>query len=130
MTTSDDSQLTFPSNVSGSGGGGGDGGSSGSSMTKLTMKELLNIEDFHRAAKAKLPRMVYDYYASGSNDMVTLKRNRTAFEGWILRPRVLVDVSKQDLSTTVLGLPVSFPILIAPTAMQSGFPPSLLDILI
>ena len=58
----------------------------------------------------------WDFYAGGSDDEVTLRANRTAFERIRLRPRVLVDVNVCDLHTTVLGTPVSMPILIAPTA--------------
>ena len=61
--------------------------------------------------------MVYDFYASGANGEVTLRENRAAYERITLLPRVLVDVSARDLGTTVLGEPVSMPILIAPTAL-------------
>jgi 4-hydroxymandelate oxidase len=62
--------------------------------------------------------MGYDYYASGANDEITLRENRAAYERITLLPRMLVDVSVRDMSTTVLGEPVSMPILIAPTALQ------------
>src|SRR5215471_141283 len=58
----------------------------------------------------------FDFYAGGSDDEVTLRANRKAFERIRLRPRVLVDVNTCDLRTTVLGTPVSMPILIAPAA--------------
>jgi isopentenyl diphosphate isomerase/L-lactate dehydrogenase-like FMN-dependent dehydrogenase len=61
--------------------------------------------------------MAYDYYASGANDEVTLRENRAAYERITLLPRMLVDVSVRDMGTTVLGEPVSMPILIAPTAL-------------
>ncbi len=57
-------------------------------------------------------------YASGANDEITLRENRAAYERIMLLPRMLVDVSVRDMSTTVLGEPVSMPILIAPTALQ------------
>ena len=60
----------------------------------------------------------YDYYAGGAEDEVTLAANRGAFAEVFLRPRVLVDVSRIDTSTTVLGTPVSMPVLIAPTAFH------------
>eukprot|EP00276_Gloeochaete_wittrockiana_P005662 CAMPEP_0184657084 /NCGR_PEP_ID=MMETSP0308-20130426/16966_1 /TAXON_ID=38269 /ORGANISM="Gloeochaete witrockiana, Strain SAG 46.84" /LENGTH=355 /DNA_ID=CAMNT_0027094487 /DNA_START=120 /DNA_END=1187 /DNA_ORIENTATION=- len=62
--------------------------------------------------------MIYDYYASGAEDERTLAENRTAFDRIQFRPRILIDVSAQDLSTTVLGTRVKFPVLVAPTAMQ------------
>ena len=62
--------------------------------------------------------MGHDYYASGANDEITLRENRAAYERITLLPRMLVDVSVRDMSTTVLGEPVSMPILIAPLALQ------------
>jgi 4-hydroxymandelate oxidase len=62
--------------------------------------------------------MAYDYYASGAEDERTLADNVAAWQRLRLRPRCLVDVSTRDLSTTVLGRPVSMPVLIAPTAFQ------------
>ncbi len=69
-------------------------------------------------ARAKVPRAAFDYIAGGAEDEVTLRRNREAFGHWVLRPRVLVDVSRRDTSTTVLGQRVSMPILVAPTALH------------
>src|SRR5438132_4596052 len=60
----------------------------------------------------------WDFYAGGSDDEVTLRSTRAAFERIRLRPRVLVDISKCDLGTTVLGTGVSMPILIAPMAFH------------
>ena len=65
--------------------------------------------------------MAYDFYASGANDEVTLRENRAAFERITLLPRMLVDVSARDLGTTVLGQPVSMPILIAPAGTPLEF---------
>lgn len=80
--------------------------------------EPVNVFDFEEAARAKLPAMVYDYYAGGAQDEVTLRANRAAFERTCLRYRVLVDVSQRDLATTVLGQRVAMPILVAPTAFH------------
>lgn len=78
----------------------------------------LSVEDFETVARAKLPRMAYDYYAGAAGDEWTLAENRRAFGRWALRPRVLVDVERVALETTVLGTPVAFPIALAPTAFQ------------
>lgn len=78
----------------------------------------ITVEDFERAAERTLPKMIFDYYAGGAGDEWTLRENRRAFDRWVLRPRVLVDVSEVDLRTSVLGQPVPFPILLAPTALQ------------
>jgi 4-hydroxymandelate oxidase len=80
------------------------------------LSRLLTVDDFERAARARLPRTAWDYFRSGAGEERTLRRNRTAFARYQIWPRVLVDVSARDLSTTVLGQRVPFPILIAPTA--------------
>jgi isopentenyl diphosphate isomerase/L-lactate dehydrogenase-like FMN-dependent dehydrogenase len=78
----------------------------------------LTVDEFEEAARGVLPRMVFDYFAGGAGEEWTLAENRRAFERWVLRPRVLVDVADVDLRTTVLGQEVAFPILLAPTALQ------------
>ncbi|XP_042491088.1 peroxisomal (S)-2-hydroxy-acid oxidase-like isoform X2 [Macadamia integrifolia] len=80
--------------------------------------EITNVSEYEAIAKEKLPKMVYDYYASGAEDEWTLRENRNAFSRILFRPRILIDVSKIDLTTTVLGFKISMPIMIAPTAMQ------------
>ncbi|KAL2343387.1 hypothetical protein Fmac_004672 [Flemingia macrophylla] len=84
----------------------------------MRMGMITNVTEYEEIAREKLPKMVYDYYASGAEDQWTLKENRNAFSRILFRPRILVDVSKIDLTTTVLGFKISMPIMIAPTAMQ------------
>ena len=81
----------------------------------LAFTNLLELEDL---ARAKVPRPAFDYIAGGAEDEVSVRRNRDAYGHWALRPRVLVDVSRRDTSTTVLGQRVSMPILVAPTAFH------------
>ncbi|MED6219409.1 hypothetical protein PIB30_035625, partial [Stylosanthes scabra] len=81
-------------------------------------KQITNVNEYESIAKQKLPKMVYEYYACGAEDQWTLKENRNAFSRILLRPRILKDVSKVDLTTSVLGFKISMPIMIAPTAMQ------------
>ncbi|KAF9666730.1 hypothetical protein SADUNF_Sadunf16G0259100 [Salix dunnii] len=80
--------------------------------------EITNIMEYEAIAKQKLPKMAFDYYASGAEDQWTLAENRNAFSRILFRPRILIDVSKIDMATTVLGFKISMPIMIAPTAMQ------------
>ncbi|MFQ5889600.1 MAG: alpha-hydroxy acid oxidase [Gemmatimonadota bacterium] len=80
--------------------------------------ELLNVYDYEAAARAKLPQMVYDYYASGAHDEITLRENHAAYDRIRLSYRVLRDVARRDLGTVVLGQLVSMPILVAPTAFH------------
>ena len=78
----------------------------------------INLREYEALAGSRLDPAVWDYYAGGADDEVTVRENDTAFSRLRLRPRVLRDVSIVDISTTVLGAPVSMPILVAPTAGQ------------
>jgi L-lactate dehydrogenase (cytochrome) len=73
------------------------------------------VEDVRRIAQRRLPRLAFDYIDGGADAEITLRGNVEAFERRTLRPRQLVGVERRDQSTTVLGLPVQTPVLIAPT---------------
>src|SRR5262245_5970672 len=62
--------------------------------------------------------MAWDYYASGADDEQCVRRNCEAFQQIALHYRVLVDVARRDLSTTVLGHRIALPIAVAPTAFH------------
>ncbi|KAH7442234.1 hypothetical protein KP509_03G078000 [Ceratopteris richardii] len=79
---------------------------------------VTNVSEYDALAKERLPKMIYDYYASGAEDQYTLKDNRRAFERIWFRPRILIDVTQVDLTTSILGFKISMPIMVAPTAMQ------------
>lgn len=78
----------------------------------------VNLDDFEPLARAVLPPASFDYIVCGAEDEVTLGRNREAFSRWALRPRMLTGVSAPELATTVLGTPVSMPVLLAPTGFH------------
>ena len=79
---------------------------------------LLNVWDYERAAEERLDPGAFGYFAGGATDEWTLRENVAAFTRWVLRPRVLVDVSAVTTATTVLGTEVSLPVLVGPTAFQ------------
>jgi 4-hydroxymandelate oxidase len=79
---------------------------------------LINLFDYEREAERRMPPSHWGYIAGGANDEVTLGANRAAFDRIVVRYRTMVDVTTRDLCTTVLGTPVSMPVLVAPTAMQ------------
>jgi 4-hydroxymandelate oxidase len=79
---------------------------------------LLNIHDYHRAARARLPKEVLDYYEGGALDEITLRENTAGWERLKLYYHVLAGVGTRDLSTTILGQSISLPIGIAPMAFQ------------
>jgi 4-hydroxymandelate oxidase len=78
----------------------------------------INLDQYEAAARERLPRVVYDYYAGASDDEITLRANRSAFRELFLRPRVLTDVGVVDTVLELLGERLSVPILLAPTAFQ------------
>ena len=80
--------------------------------------EPLNTIDYEELARARLDDNAWEYFRGGAGDESTMRENRSAFERWKLQPRVLIDVTDVDTGTTVLGTPVSAPILVAPVALQ------------
>jgi len=84
----------------------------------MDQRDLVSVFDYEAAAREKLPRTAYDYYRSGANDELTLHENHAAYERIKLKPKVLIDTSKRDLTTTVLGQTLSMPIMVAPTAFH------------
>jgi 4-hydroxymandelate oxidase len=78
----------------------------------------INLRDYELLAETRMDSSAWDYFRGGSDDELTLRANCAAYQRIQLRPRVLVDVSSCELETTVLGTPISMPVLIAPTAYQ------------
>jgi 4-hydroxymandelate oxidase len=80
--------------------------------------DLITLDDFEPLAKERLSHMTYEFIASGAADEVTVRWNREAFQRIALRPRVLQDISRIDTSVALFGVPLAFPILLAPVAYQ------------
>jgi (S)-mandelate dehydrogenase len=81
----------------------------------MKLDQAINVEDLHRMAKRKLPKIIFDYIEGGVEDERGLARNEAAFHRHRLLPRYLVDVSKRDQSATVFGHTYSSPFGISPT---------------
>jgi L-lactate dehydrogenase (cytochrome) len=79
------------------------------------LSRCANVDDLRAAAKRRLPGGVFDYIDGAAEDEITIARNGRAFRDVGLAPRVLRDVSKIDLSTTLLGRPIPAPLALAPT---------------
>jgi len=79
---------------------------------------LLSIADYARAARRILPKDVLDYYEGGALDEITVRENTAGWERLKLYYRVLAGVGTRDMTTTVLGQPISMPIVVAPTAFH------------
>lgn len=82
------------------------------------METLLTLDDAERLAEAAITPEAWSYIVGGAGDERTLRWNREAFSKFRLRYRVLVDVSSVTTETTVLGTPVSMPVLVAPMAFH------------
>jgi L-lactate dehydrogenase (cytochrome) len=78
---------------------------------------ITNIEDLRVLARRRVPKALFEYVDGGSYDELTLRANRTDLDAIRLRQRVMVDTSKRDLTTTMLGEKVAIPVAIAPTGL-------------
>src|SRR5215475_14381909 len=87
------------------------------------MKHITCIEDLRALHKRRVPKAFFDYADRGSYSEQTLRANRDDLQQIKFRQRILVDVSKRDLSTTLLGEPSTRPLILAPVGllgMQHG----------
>jgi isopentenyl diphosphate isomerase/L-lactate dehydrogenase-like FMN-dependent dehydrogenase len=82
------------------------------------LAEMTTAFDFEPVMFANVPLATYNYTAHGDGSEFTLRRNRQAFDWVEIVSRGAVDPAAVDLSTTVLGTPMKFPIMVAPTALQ------------
>ena len=77
--------------------------------------QAVNIVELRRLARRRLPRGVFGYIDGGAEDEVTMHANRAAYRRRRFAPRVLRDMSVVDTGTTLLGRPLSVPLVLAPT---------------
>jgi L-lactate dehydrogenase (cytochrome) len=84
----------------------------------MHLRDCYNFNDFKKLAKKKLPSPIFHYIDGGSDDEVTLNRNTEAFNDCDLIPNVLADVGNIDLSTTVFGKKINFPLFTSATSMN------------
>ncbi len=87
----------------------------------MRIEEAINIEDLHRMAKRRLPKIAFDFIEGGVEDERGLENNRAAFHKHKLLPRYLVDVSKRDQSQTIFGRKFNSPFGISPTGTAGLF---------
>ncbi len=81
----------------------------------MNFKQALNIEDLRAIARQRLPRVAYEFLDRGTEDEVTLRANRSAFERIRFVPRTMVDVSKRSQKKVLWGKTFNSPFGIAPT---------------
>jgi isopentenyl diphosphate isomerase/L-lactate dehydrogenase-like FMN-dependent dehydrogenase len=80
--------------------------------------EMVDAFDFEQVFHANLPRAVADYTAHGAGSEFTIHRNRDAFEWVEIVGKAAVPVNTVETRTTVLGLSLAYPIMVAPSATQ------------
>ena len=79
------------------------------------LERAANIADLRLLARARLPRGIFDYIDGGAEDEITMHRNSDAFRDYEFIPRILRNVADIDTSTTLLGRPLSSPLIFSPT---------------
>src|SRR5579871_1006003 len=85
----------------------------------MSITETATIAQLRTRARARLPRAVFDFLDGAADDELTLGWNSTDFDCLEWRPRVLVDVSKRDASTDILGARARLPLIVAPTGLAA-----------
>jgi pre-mycofactocin synthase len=81
-----------------------------------------SVAEAQRRAKKKLPRSVYGALVAGSEKGLTTGDNTAAYGEIGLAPHVAGLAAKRDMATTVMGQPISFPVIISPTGVQAVHP--------
>src|SRR5690606_23563022 len=89
----------------------------------LSLARARNIADLRALARARLPRMVFDYIDGGADDERTLAANESRLKALTLSWDALVDVAAIDTSATIMGAPMRLPFFISPTATSRLFHP-------
>jgi L-lactate dehydrogenase (cytochrome) len=93
-------------------------------MSRVDPPHVLNISDLRRLAERRLPRVVFDYIDGGADAEVTLRDNVKAYEQLTFRPRGAVAIPTVDLKTTVMGVPLELPFILAPVGSSRMFYPN------
>ncbi|KAL4909134.1 hypothetical protein BDW74DRAFT_187464 [Aspergillus multicolor] len=86
---------------------------------KTLDQQVYCIKDLEQLGSAKMLKSYREYYNEGAMDLITLRANESAYDRYMIRPRVLRKISTLDTSTTILGCKVKFPFGFSPTAMQT-----------
>src|SRR4029450_4461657 len=84
---------------------------------------IVNIEDLRLAARRSLPRVIFDYIDGGADGEITMRENMRAFETLTFQPKCAVRTPQCDLATTVVGIPLSVPFMLAPLGSSRMFYP-------
>src|SRR5213083_1825811 len=82
---------------------------------------FVTLPEIRRAARGRLPREVWNFGDGGAETETTLRRNRRHLDRLAIQQHVLIDVRQIDLRTSLLGVPLAWPVSIAPMgAIDTG----------
>ena len=81
--------------------------------------KVCNVSDYQAISRSILPKPLYEYLASGTDDEQTLSENESAFKCWYLRPRVMRPVGSISTATTLFGQKLSLPVFISPAGVHA-----------
>ena len=90
-------------------------------IDETAAQSFVSLQEIVATARKNLPQDLWDHLSGGSDSETTLLRNRQALDSLALRQRVLVDVRKIDITTTLLGKKLSSPVFLAPVGGFVGF---------
>ncbi|CAC9886142.1 unnamed protein product [Aureobasidium pullulans] len=83
----------------------------------MPLDHCLNMDDIEAVATKKMSKKAWAYYFSAADDLRSKALNNTVYNDILLRPRVFVDITKCDTSSTMLGNKVNIPLFVSPAAM-------------
>src|SRR5438067_12564822 len=93
-------------------------------MAPAVTRDFVTNEEIIQEARRRCAQGAWDYLVGGSESETTLRRNRRAFDKVAFRPRILVDVSHVDPSTTFMGQKLRIPAILAPIGSLQVFDPA------
>jgi 4-hydroxymandelate oxidase len=84
----------------------------------IDVSRIHHLAEFETVARGRLSQATYGYVAGGAGLETSVSRNRESLDSLRLVPRVLRDVERLSTSTTLLGMPTGYPLILAPSAVQ------------
>ncbi|HVX22612.1 MAG TPA: alpha-hydroxy acid oxidase [Acidimicrobiales bacterium] len=89
----------------------------------MRIDQTVNVDDLRRIARRKLPGMIYDFVEGGSEDELTARLNREAFDLVTFRPSAMQNVAERSKATTIVGDPVAAPLIMGPAGLTRAVHP-------
>lgn len=87
----------------------------------MSIERCFNLDDFRELARRRLPEPLFHFMDGGADDEYTLRRSVSVFDTVQLVPSTLADTSNLDISTTLLGQKIAWPVMLSPTGINRLF---------